>query len=127
CRALRGRHAVLRRGSGSHRASLGGERVNAPASVDPTKRLPFDRYQRYALAARALPLLGDRSDPLQILEFGSNVHGDLGRFVAGHRVVSLDLSAAEATPGAFVRGNGLATPFRDRGFDVALALDVLER
>src|SRR5207344_1214559 len=87
-------------------------------------RLPFDRYQRYALAARVVRAAVP-AGPVRVLEVGANVHGDLGRFLPGANVVRLDLTApADGQP--FVRGDGAAIPFRTGAFDLVLALDVLE-
>ena len=90
-------------------------------------RLPFDRYQRYAVAARALDVWRDGAGGLSVLEVGSNVHRDLEQFL-DDMVVYLDSArpANSADSDRFVQGDGIVCPFRDRAFDVVLALDVLE-
>lgn len=91
-------------------------------------RLPFDRYQRYALAARAIDALRVDGLPLRVLEVGANFHRDLERFLPGDQVVYVDVrDPGEAgSSRSFVRGDGADSPFRDRAVDVVLALDVLE-
>jgi GT2 family glycosyltransferase len=100
--------------------------ANPPPASSPV-RLPFDRYQRYALAAHVVRALDLDPSP-RVLEVGANVHGDLTRFLPAARVVQLDLATppAAAAPARFVRGDGCRIPFRDGAFDVVLSLDVLE-
>jgi GT2 family glycosyltransferase len=94
----------------------------------PVTRLPFDRYQRYARAARAVDALRVGGRPLRVLEVGANFHRDLERFLPADTVVYLDVREPEdaVAAGAFVRGDGSASPFRDGAVDVVVALDVLE-
>ncbi len=101
--------------------------MSAPPAPKPAcARLPFDRYQRYALAARVARAV-DAGRRLRVLEVGSNVHGDLASFLDDHDIVSLDrFGAPDGDAGRFVRGDGCAIPFEARSFDVVLALDVLE-
>ena len=90
-------------------------------------RLPFDRYQRYALAARAIDALRAGDRPLTVLEVGANFHRDLERFLPIDHVLSADVRAPEDAwvSGRFVRCDGAASPFRDGAVDVVVALDVL--
>jgi len=86
-------------------------------------RLPFDRYQRYARAARAVDALRIDGRPLRVLEVGANFHRDLERFLPADAVVYLDVRAPEedSAPGCFVRGDGSASPFGDDAVDVVVA------
>lgn len=90
-------------------------------------RLPFDRYQRYAVAARAVDIWRAGSSGLRVLEVGANVHRDLEQFL-DDRVVYMDVASQGRDGDAerFVQGDGMACPFADRAFDVVVALDVLE-
>jgi GT2 family glycosyltransferase len=94
----------------------------------PTTRLPFDRYQRYARAARAVDALRIDGRPLRVLEVGANFHRDLERFLPADAVIYLDVRAPEedGAGSCFVRGDGSASPFGDDAVDVVVALDVLE-
>src|SRR5207244_8209583 len=114
-------------GPGPHRPSLGGLRVTA-AAPDGLVRLPFDRYQRYAFAARVAGALRGGGSPLRILEVGANFHRDLERFLPEERVVYLDVAGASdgSRRDGLVQGDGTASPFADGAFDLVLALDVLE-
>ena len=95
---------------------------------DPPFELPFDRYQRYAFAARLLDVLHSHERPLRVLEVGANMHYDLGRLLPGERIVYLDLERVDGAGvnGCFVQGDASTSPFADGAFDVVVALDVLE-
>ncbi|MGH7962842.1 MAG: glycosyltransferase, partial [Candidatus Binatia bacterium] len=99
-----------------------------PDVVDPTNQLPFDRYQRYAFAARAVGALRIEDQPLRLLEVGANVHHDLEKFLPRDQIVYLDLERPVASTfhGTCVQGDATAAPFRKGAFDVVIALDVLE-
>ena len=55
--------------------------MSATASIGSPARLPFDRYQRYAFAARVVAAARGGTRVLRLLEVGSDVHRDLERFV----------------------------------------------
>src|SRR5438046_1934486 len=97
-------------------------------SVDPTDRLPFDQYQRYAFAACVVDVWRSGDQPLRLLEVGANVHRNLEKFLPGDQVMYLDLECPSGftTNSNFVQGDATASPFRDGAFDVVIALDVLE-
>ena len=89
-------------------------------------RIPFDRYQRYALTAKVVGAIAGRD--ARILEVGSNEHWSLERFLPSARIVYLDATFSDDRErlGQFVQGEAERLPFRQGTFDAVVALDVLE-
>lgn len=91
--------------------------------------LPFDLYDRYALAAAVV----GRLDPAatRILDVGGTMGGDAGHlawtgdFFPGRDVDVVDTRLADL-PRHVAVGEGDRLPFGDREIEVVLALDVLE-
>lgn len=95
--------------------------------TQPSARMPFDRYQRYALTARVIGALATRPD-LRVLEVGANQHWTLERFLPAARIVYLDVTFTDERDriGGFVQADAGTPPFREKTFDAVVALDVLE-
>lgn len=91
--------------------------------------LPFDLYERYSLAARAVELVAP--DAALVLDVGGTMGAGgthvawTGDFFPGRRVVVADARAADY-PEHVVLDPQAPLPFADRSFPVVLALDVLE-
>lgn len=91
--------------------------------------LPFDLYERYTLAARAVELVAP--DASLLLDVGGTMGAGAGHlawtgdFFPGRRVVVADARAADY-PEHVVLDPQAPLPFADRSFPVVLALDVLE-
>jgi GT2 family glycosyltransferase len=90
-------------------------------------RMPFDRYQRYALTTRVIGALATRPE-VRILEVGAHQHWALERFLPAARIVYLDVDFTDDRDrlGCFVQADAGKPPFRDGTFDAVVALDVLE-
>ncbi|MGH8934265.1 MAG: class I SAM-dependent methyltransferase [Egibacteraceae bacterium] len=90
------------------------------------RRLPFDYYGRYQLAADVVDAVRS-SSPAAVLDVGGGP-GSLATFLGGDRVVASDLTVSrwhEPAP-SLVMADGAALPFPDRAFDVVVTLDTLE-
>lgn len=91
--------------------------------------LPFDLYDRYALAAAVVSRLAPGAT--RLLDVGGTMGGDSGHlawtgdFFPGRDVTVVDTRLADL-PRHVVVGGGHPLPFCDREIDVVLALDVLE-
>lgn len=125
---------------GGHRLRVGIEGgwarlVTFEAEASPAKSedlcltLPFDLYERYALAAQVLQQVGAR--PGRVLDVGGTMGGDAGHlawtgdFLPDHEVTVIDGRAADVPDHLPVDVAG-RLPFADREFDVVLSQDVLE-
>ena len=95
--------------------------------------LPFDQYQRYSLASRAVSLLRTgRDDRFRVLDVGGHAFTFDGSasilpirlFLPEDDTVVVDIHDCQA-PG-YVRGSGAALPFVDGCFDVVVSCDTLE-
>lgn len=96
-------------------------------SADSLRRLPFDHYARYRLAADIVE--ATRRAPRQrVLDVGGGP-GSLQAFLPDDDVVASDLHRPtfwhEAAP-SLVLADGGRLPFADRSFDVVVTLDTLE-
>jgi len=106
----------------SHRARLSGydiKREEPP--IKELYRLPFDQFQRYRLAAEAVPLLEGDGPRLAALEAGGRPP-TLELFLPEHQITYVDLAPA---PGC-VMARGAELPFADRSFGLVISLDTLE-
>lgn len=100
------------------------------------RRLPFDHYARYRLAADVVDLLRTRAAlpgseagaPPRVLDIGGSP-GSLAAFLPDADVIASDVALAsrwhEQAP-TLVLANGAALPFADGTFDVVVSLDTLE-
>lgn len=86
--------------------------------------IPFDHFQRYAVAARLVEGLG--LGARTVLEVGANRQRLLGEFLPEHTIVFSDLEDQDNQDGRFVRADATALPFGDGSFDSSVSLDVLE-
>ena len=87
--------------------------------------LPFDQYERYAIAAtivNAVRLLLGQAH-LQVLDVGG-AGAPLQKFLSRDQVLTADLDA-QANDG-YVRADGIALPFRDEVFEIVTSQDTLE-
>jgi SAM-dependent methyltransferase len=91
------------------------------------RRLPFDHYARYQLAADVVAASHDGDQP-RVLDVGGGP-GSLAAFLPDALVVASDLNFPShwhvAAP-SLVLADGAALPFADRSFDVVVSLDTLE-
>jgi ubiquinone/menaquinone biosynthesis C-methylase UbiE len=90
------------------------------------RRLPFDYYGRYRLAADVVGAVRT-SPPASVLDVGGGP-GSLASFLTGDRVVASDIALStwhEAAP-SLILADGTALPFPSGAFDVAVSLDTLE-
>jgi len=91
--------------------------------------LPFDMYERYALAAAALRVVAPQAR--RVLDVGGTMGGGAGHlawtgdFFPGAEVEVGDARAADV-PGHRVLDPRAPLPYADRAWPVVLALDVLE-
>ncbi|HZR83306.1 MAG TPA: methyltransferase domain-containing protein [Candidatus Binatia bacterium] len=91
--------------------------------------LPFDLYERYALAAEVASRVV--ADARTLLDVGGTMGGDAGHlawtgdFFPGLPVTVVDRRPADV-PEHVALATGAPLPFADRAFDVVTALDVLE-
>jgi SAM-dependent methyltransferase len=91
--------------------------------------LPFDLYERYALAAEVVARVAP--DAARLLDVGGTMGGDAGHlawtgdFFPDRPVVVADTRPADY-PEHVVVGPEVRLPFPDRAFSVVMALDVLE-
>lgn len=84
--------------------------------------MSFDLRQRCRMTAELIEAVRTKK-PLRILDAGSG-EGYLGDFLAGDRIVSLDI---KFFPGeSFVAADLLRLPFGPETFDIVVSLDVLE-
>ena len=58
--------------------------------MDKDTSIPFDQYQRYGVAAKAINAIRVNNEPLNILEVGANTHRLLGKLLPNDRIVYLD-------------------------------------
>ncbi|MDM8084675.1 methyltransferase domain-containing protein [Cellulomonas cellasea] len=84
--------------------------------------LPFDQYQRYATAARAVEGLGGWSGR-RVLDVGG-APGFLELFFDDAQVAVIDRFGTHG--GNFVVADGAHLPFDDDAFDIVISLDTLE-
>jgi hypothetical protein len=96
----------------------------AEAALD-LASLPFDQYGRHRDARDVVNLVRELEGPARLLVLDVGGYPCLTpSFLPADRVVVVDPSAAGDQ--AYLRASGLALPFRDDSFDVALSLDSLE-
>ena len=90
--------------------------------------VPFDQYQRYGVAARAIEAVRQNGAPLKILEVGSNTHQLLGRLLPNDSIDYLDLEIPEEMRGQIniIVGDATALTLPDKSYDVVVSLDVYE-
>lgn len=91
--------------------------------------LPFDLFERYALAAAVLERIAP--DPARLLDVGGAMAADAGHLAwAGDFFPSWDVHVVDARAVDHPRHSaatlGAALPFADRSFDVVASQDVLE-
>lgn len=96
-------------------------------TTESLRRLPFDHFARYQLAADVVDaVLAER--PAKVLDVGGGP-GSLQDFLPGDLVVASDLSFPsewyEAAP-SLVLADGAKLPFADNTFEVVVTLDTLE-
>lgn len=96
--------------------------------MDKETAIPFDQYQRYGVAARAIEALRSNGEPLNILEVGANTHKLLGRLLPNDRIVYLDREVPLEMQGQadIIVGDATELTLADASFDVVVALDVFE-
>jgi len=91
--------------------------------------LPFDLYERYALAAEVLQRLGVQGG--RVLDVGGTMGGDAGHlawtgdFLSAHDVTVIDARGADVPDHQAIAVDG-PLPFADRAFSTVLSQDVLE-
>jgi len=90
---------------------------------------PFDQYQRYGMAARAIEMLRENSkDSFSILEVGANGHKLLRVMLPSDKIVFLDCEFPEemqADPDVII-GDATQLALPDSSYDLVVALDVFE-
>lgn len=97
--------------------------MNAPASTA-ALALPFDQYQRYRLSADLITILAPSERNPKILELGAADSG-LSLFLdEKYSVITSDIDRSDTSLN--VVANSLQLPFKEKAFDLALAVDVLE-
>lgn len=96
--------------------------------MDKNRSIPFDQYQRYGVACRAIETLRINGEPLNILEVGANTHKLLGRLLPNDYVTYLDreVPLELQTMGDMIVGDATELTLPDASFDVVVALDVFE-
>lgn len=96
--------------------------------MDKGTSIPFDQYQRYGVAARAIEALRKNGEPLNILEVGANTHKLLGRLLPDDHIVYLDREFPLDMQGQddIIVGDATDLSLPDASFDVVVALDVFE-
>lgn len=96
--------------------------------ADSLRRLPFDHYARYRLAADVVGATCPGGSERDVIDIGGGP-GSLAAFLPGDRVVASDLVAPtywhEAAP-RLVLADGGRMPFAPGAFDVVVTLDTLE-
>lgn len=85
------------------------------------RELGFDIFQRYEMAADAIEFV--RDGRIKVLDVGGR--GDLIKFLPDDFVVTVDRDLYYQSR-TFIIGDGATLPFRDRAFDFAIAMDVIE-
>lgn len=90
--------------------------------------VPFDQYQRYGVAVRAIEAVRQQGAPLRILEVGANIHQLLGRLLPNDFIDYLDLEIPENMRGQtnVIVGDATALTLADKSYDIVLSLDVFE-
>jgi glycosyltransferase involved in cell wall biosynthesis len=90
--------------------------------------VPFDQYQRYGVAVRAIEAVRQHGTSLRILEVGSNIHQLLGRLLPNDIIDYLDLEIPEHMRGQanIIVGDATALALADKSYDIVLSLDVFE-
>lgn len=133
-------HATFLVPIGGHRLRLGiaagwARLLRMEASGNPVPHeqlcltLPFDLYERYALAKEVLRRVG--ADHGRVLDVGGTMGGDgghlawTGDFLPDYEVVVIDARPADVPRHQAVAVDG-ALPFVDREFPVVMSQDVLE-
>jgi len=96
--------------------------------MDKNDSIPFDQYQRYGIAARAIEALRNNGEPFNILEVGANTHKLLGRLLPNDRIVYLDreIPLEMQVQEDIIVGDATELSLPDASFDVVVALDVFE-
>ena len=91
------------------------------------RRLPFDYYGRYRLAADVVDAVRDSARAFMVLDVGGGP-GSLATFLDDDHVVASDiaLSAWHEPAPSLVLADGASLPFEDGAFDVVVTLDTLE-
>jgi glycosyltransferase involved in cell wall biosynthesis len=96
--------------------------------MDKQSSIPFDQYQRYGMAARAIERVRIDGQPLTILEVGANTHKLLGRLLPHDRIIYLDREVPEEMRDQqdIILGDATELALPDGSFDVVVTLDVFE-
>ena len=96
--------------------------------MDKKTAIPFDQYQRYGVASRAIESLRRNGESLNILEVGANTHKLLGRLLPLDNIIYLDREVPPEMQeqGEMVLGDATNLTLPDASYDVVVALDVFE-
>lgn len=96
--------------------------------MDKNTSIPFDQYQRYGIACRAIEALRKDGQVLNILEVGANTHKLLGRLLPHDNIVYLDreVPLEMRNSGDTILGDATDLILPNESVDVVVALDVFE-
>jgi len=96
--------------------------------MDNCTPIPFDQFQRYGVAARAVEMLRKKGQRFNILEVGANSHKLLGRLLPNDRIIYLDREIPQEMQkhDDIIVGDATELSLADESFDIVVALDVFE-
>ncbi|WP_047550612.1 class I SAM-dependent methyltransferase [Methylotenera sp. G11] len=96
--------------------------------MDKNTSIPFDQYQRYGIACRAIEAVRKNGHVLNILEVGANTHKLLGSLLPHDNIVYLDreIPLEMRNSGDMILGDATDLILPNESFDVVVALDVFE-